>query len=305
MGNIENLKLLSRETVSDEQMFLYRCVMAAIWFPNDEEAQKRYMELPGQAPMGNVTESLCLTDENKVIGTASLYGFNNIQHKDELSGIERLEQLPLWLTETVYRGDLSVIPEYQGQGLASQLVNKLKTRAFSNVSAHNIIGITESSNESMINVVKKTGGRIVQPAEYQFIKLASQFRPGYLRDSHEFSAVPLYLDEKYPPVIHLFYDKKNELQAGTIATSPNVPGVDIASSTGIISELFPNQCIGFINPDLSISKLRLLLPTIYNAVSRYRYVSLFQHRQNLMNISSDNVIRNGFTDNWILYQYDK
>lgn len=309
MAAIERFELTNREYVSDDRMHMYRAVMASIWFPNDELAQKMYIELPGQASMGNVTESLCLIDQDRVIGTAALYGFGNIQHRERLSKTDKLNNLPPWLTETVYRGDLSVVPEFQGQGLASQLVELLRNKVFrpdqQNTIPNRIIGITEAKNENMLKVVSRTGGNIARPEDYYFIKLPNDIRPRYLRQTERFTALPFYLDKQYPPVVHLYYDGKNEIQAGTVATSPNVSGVTTAQSTGKLEDLFPNQCIGFINPELSRRKMRMLLPTIYNAVGRYKYVSLFQMKPNDGKYAGNNVIRNGFKDGWTLYEYSK
>jgi len=306
--SIERFELANRETVPDELMHAYRTIMASIWFPNDEPAQRKYMDLPGQAPMGNVTESLCLVDNGRVIGTAALYGFSSIRNRDRLTNSERLENLPSWLTDTIYRGDLSVVPEFQGQGLASQLVDQLKSRAFDqsqSVVPNRIIGITEATNEGMLRVVRNTGGNVVNPEDYHFIKLPNNTRPRYLKQSSRFSVQPYYLDKQYPPVIHLFYDDRNEIQAGTIATSPNVPGEALSRSTGDIDDLFPNQCVGFINPELSRRKMRMILPTIYNAVSRYKYISLFQRKNNDGEYAGNDVLRNGFKDGWTLYEYSK
>ena len=306
--SIERFELANREAVPDELMHAYRTIMASIWFPNDEPAQRKYMDLPGQAPMGNVTESLCLVDNDRVIGTSALYGFSSIRNRDRLTNSERLENLPSWLTETIYRGDLSVVPEFQGQGLASQLVDQLKSRAFDqsqSVVPNRIIGITEATNEGMLRVVHNSGGIVVSPEEYHFIKLPHSIRPRYLKQSSRFSAQPFYLDKQYPPVVHLFYDDQNEIQAGSIATSPNVPGETLAGSTGNTGDLFPNQCVGFINPELSRRKMRMLLPTIYNAVSRYKYISLFQRKNNDGKYAGNNVLKNGFKDGWTLYEYSK
>lgn len=305
---IERFELANRESVPDELMHAYRTVMASIWFPNDEPAQRKYMDLPGQAPMGNVTESLCLVDNHRVIGTAALYGFSNIRNLDKITNSEELKKLPPWLTETVYRGDLSVVPEFQGQGLASQLVDQLKSRAFDQTQAvipNHIIGITEATNEGMLRVVRNTGGNVVSPEDYHFIKLPNSTRPRYLKQSSRFSVQPYYLDKQYPPVIHLFYDDQNEIQAGAIATSPNVPGETLARSTGKLDDLFPNQCVGFINPGLSRRKMRMILPTIYNAVSRYKYISLFQRKNNDGKYAGNDVLKNGFKDGWTLYEYTK
>jgi RimJ/RimL family protein N-acetyltransferase len=306
--SIERFELANRETVPDELMHAYRTIMASIWFPNDEPAQRKYMDLPGQAPMGNVTESLCLVDNDRVIGTAALYGFSSIRNRDRLTNSERLENLPSWLTETIYRGDLSVVPEFQGQGLASQLVDQLKSRAFDqsqSVVPNRIIGITEATNDGMLRVVHNSGGNVVSPEDYHFIKLPNSIRPRFLKQSSKFTVQPYYLDKQHPPVIHLFYDDRNEIQAGTIATSPNVPGETLARSTGNIDDLFPNQCVGFINPGLSRRKMRMILPTIYNAVSRYKYISLFQRKNNDGMYAGNNVLKNGFKDGWTLYEYSK
>ena len=101
----------------------------------------------------------------------------------------------------------------------------------------------------------------------------------------------------------MFYDIKGDLQAATIATSPNAPENKNAEPTGKIEDLYPNQCIGIINPQVDIKQIRSLVNQIYASVGRYKYVSLYQMSNKNSKIKFEDPTLNGFDQKWVVYQF--
>lgn len=151
----EKLHLVSRDEVPDEEMFIYRLIMAETWFPGDKKAQQKYIETPGQAPMGNITQSYCLVDRSKVIGTLGVYDFDAINRQKLTSG-RTIGKLPSWLTSMVYSGDLSRLPDYKGLGIGYQLTELMMSiiRKSRNSMPTCVFGITESNYKEMLELAK-------------------------------------------------------------------------------------------------------------------------------------------------------
>ena len=306
VGNVESCELVHRDDVSDEDMFAYRKLMAPIWFPDDIDAQVKYASIPGTSPTGSVIQSLCLVEEErKIIGTVGIYDFGNIRNMQRLTSSDNLRNLPDWLTRVAYMGDMSVSPQRQKRGLASDLVqtslNAIAEQG--NRGRVTTIGITENSNTGMRGVVRKTGGRFLEGYECRFLKFAENERLPASSVVSSGRVEKLHLDTDYPPVIHLFYDESQELQVATIASSPNVQGVSVASLTHVSEELFPNQCIGIINPELPKTELEGMLPLIYGSISRYKYVNLCQMKAQESSLALPGQIVDGYDQGWGVYSY--
>ena len=155
----------------------------------------------------------------------------------------------------------------------------------------------------MRGVVRKTGGRFLEGYECRFLKFAENERLPASSVVSSGRVEKLHLDTDYPPVIHLFYDESQELQVATIASSPNVQGVSVASLTHVSEELFPNQCIGIINPELPKTELEGMLPLIYGSISRYKYVNLFQMKAQESSLALPGQIVDGYDQGWGVYSY--
>lgn len=300
---MERYQLTHRDFVSDRAMCEYRTIMGPHWFPNDLKAQVEYENLPGNPAFGNVTHNMCILEGERVIGTISLYDFANIRLKTSLTNSNYLENLPGWLTSYAYQGDISTIPELQKQGLSGQMINET-LRMAQGIQKHRIVfGITKNTNTPMKGSLTNSGGEFVGQSACLFIKLSDTHRPkAEMKLKSEI--VKMHLDEKFPPVIQMFHNKKGDLVAATIATSPNVPNTSDANSTGDINELYPNQCIGIINPELSKTQVNELARDIYSSVGRFKYVSLYQMSEQRNDYRGRSPINNGFKQGWIVYKFN-
>jgi len=135
-----------------------------------------------------------------------------------------------------------------------------------------IIGITGESNISMKKVFEKTGASISN----EFPNFVRPRNPRALSrdiDSSSLKHIPLFIDTKYPPIVHLFQNNKGQLVCGAIATTPNFPNTSTATHDSN-NKLFPNQIVGFINPEVKLTPTEL--DYIYGKIARYKYISLFQ-----------------------------
>lgn len=300
---MERYQLIHRDEVSNDSMREYRIIMGSQWFPNDTKAQSEYANLPGNPRFGNAPWNMCLISRGKVIGTISLYDFANIRNSSDLTNNSNLKNLPDWLTKYAYQGDISTIPEAQRQGLSSYMIAETLKMARSIRGNRVIFGITRSTNTPMRNSVTNAGGKFVDETDCLFVKFNETHRP-QATTSSGWETIKLHFDEDFPPVIQMFYNKQGNLDAATIATSPNAIGKPDAIPTGKIGELYPNQCIGIIRPDLVPKKLKKLVKTIYASVGRFKYVSLYQMSRLNGQIKLDDPTANGFHHNWMLYQFN-
>lgn len=271
----EGLRLIHRSEVSDEAMTEYRRVMAPCWFAGDIIGQNDYINSPSKAP-AYVTQNLCLLKGSQVKGTISLYSFRN-PYPTSICTIERssfdLNSLPTWLTSIGYLGDNSVTPDLEGQGIMQSLVSEM-IKKFPQAY---LIGITKDLNLGMQAVFHKTGATTystnhkLKPGFYQ----PKEPRTISLRlNTSRLTHTPLYVNTNYPPVIHLFHNTDNTLVCGAIGTTPNNPGTAHAKYVNKQNSLFPNQVIGFINPETELNSSEL--DTIYSQLARYKYLNLFQ-----------------------------
>lgn len=300
---MERYQLTHRDFVSDQAMREYRITMGPHWFPNDIKAQSEYADLPGNPRFGNAPWNMCLTSEEKVIGTISLYDFANIRHSSDLTNNSNLKNLPEWLTKYAYQGDISTIPESQKQGLSSHMISETLKMAHSILKSRVVFGITRSTNTPMRGSITNSGGKFVDETDCLFVKFSETHRPRATTSS-SWETIKLHFDKDFPPVIQMFYNKQGNLDAATIATSPNAPGKSDAVPTGKIGELYPNQCIGIVRPNLESKQVKKLIKTIYASVGRFKYVSLYQMSGLNSQTKLDGPTINGFHHNWMLYQFN-
>ena len=94
------------------------------------------------------------------------------------------------------------------------------------------------------------------------------------------------------------------MEAATIATSPNAPGNTDAKPTGKIHDLYPNQCIGIINPQLNRKKTKSLVGQIYGSVGKFKYVSLYQMSSENSEVQFNEPTLSGFEQDWAVYQFN-
>ncbi len=299
---MERYQLTHRDFVSDQAMREYRITMGPHWFPNDRRAQSEYANLPGNPRFGNASWNMCLTSGEKVIGTISLYDFANIRHSSDLTNNSNLKNLPDWLTEYAYQGDISTIPESRKQGLSSYMISETLKMARSIRKNRVIFGITRSTNTPMRGSITNAGGKFVDEKNCLFVKFSETHRPQVTTSSGG-ETIKLHFDKDFPPVIQMFYNKQGNLDAATIATSPNTPGNKNAKPTGKIEDLYPNQCIGIINPHLDRRQTEKLINQIYASVGRFKYASLYQMSSKNCETKLTDPTLNGFDQNWVVYQF--
>lgn len=298
MSLAEGLSLTHRDLVADAAMQKYRKVMAPRWFADNPSTQLEYINLKGNAPHGNIPQNHCLVKEGEVKGTVSIYSFKYPYHQKvtTLEGMDfDLAKLPDWLIESGYIGDNSITPDLEHQGLMTILVKEMIQR-FPHVF---MVGITGESNIKMRAVFEKTGATI----NHQFPSVVRSRNPRGITGENTFAPLihlPLYLNTQYPPVVHLFKDKNDVLVCGAIGTSPNFP--DTTNSIyNAHDQLFPNQIVGFINPETQL--LPAELDYIYGQIARFKYISIFQHNNNLENESVH--LQTGYKQGWVTALYQR
>jgi hypothetical protein len=300
---MERYQLVHRDEVPDNSMRDYRVTMGPHWFPNDLKAQSDYAGLPDNSNFGNATNNLCLMNDKKVIGTISLYDFAKVRNKNNLTNNELLNDLPLWLRSFVYQGDISTIPESQRQGLSNLMINETIKMASKTEGQRTVFGIIKNTNIPMKNLIEKLDGNFIERSNCLFVKFSETHRPSIMtRPKGEI--VKLHFDDNFPPVIQMFYNQKGVLEAATIATSPNVPGNTDARPTGKIEELYHNQCVGIINPDLNEQQTKKLITEIYSSIGRFKYASLYQMSNENTKIQLNEPTLSGFEQNWSLYRFN-
>lgn len=300
---MERYQLIHRDEVSNDSMRDYRITMGPHWFPDDPKAQSDYAGLPGNPKFGNATNNLCLMNDEKVIGTISLYDFAKVQNKNKLTNNELLNDLPQWLRSFVYQGDISTIPESQRQGLSNLMVSETIKIASKTEGQRTIFGITKNTNIPMKNLIEKLGGKFVNRSTCLFVKFSETHRPSTMTKPKG-EIVKLHFNKNFPPVIQMFYDKRGVLEAATIATSPNAPNHTDARPTGKVEDLYHNQCIGIINPNLNRQQTKRLITEIYASIGRFKYASLYQMSTKNSKVQLSEPTLGGFEQNWSLYQFN-
>lgn len=298
---MERYQLIHRDEVPNNSMREYRTTMGPHWFPNDLKAQSDYARLPDNPEFGNATDNLCLMSDKKVIGTISLYDFAKVRNKNKLTNNELLNDLPQWLRSFVYQGDISTIPKSQRQGLSNLMITETIKIASKIGGQRTIFGITKNTNVPMKKSIEKLGGKFIERSACLFVKFSETHRPRIITKPKG-EIVKLHFDNNFPPVIQMFYDKKGILEAATLATSPNSPDHTDSRPTGKIEDLYANQCIGIINPNLNRQQTKRLITEIYASIGRFKYASLYQMTTKNSKVQLKEPTLSGFEQNWSLYQ---
>lgn len=274
----------------------YRRVMAPIWFPDDDRAQQEYIFSPGNPACGNVTQNYCLLKDRRVKGTISIYSFNhphtaNLYTQD--GQVFDLSGLPPWLREFGYIGDNSVVPDIEGMGMMTQMIREMISR-FPHAL---LLGITGKQNVGMQATFRKTGAEVGE-RDMLFLRPKKERTLGPTPHRSDLRHTPLFVDYTLPPVAHLFHDSHDRLVSGAIGTTPNSPGTTNSRWSGELS-LFPNQIVGFVDPDFVGTSDDY--DTMYGQVARHRYISLFQVTEHFGYDGQD--LESGYQQGWVTAVY--
>ncbi len=286
-------------------MHQYRSTMAEVWFPNDPQAQSRYIEESGMPPSKVVIRDLVAVCDQTIVGTMAGYDFAQMRHLNNLmSGNGEkfsLLNLPEWLSTVSYLGDISVVSSSQISGLSQKLINFFLAEN----KGKTVIGITRKDNTAMQKLVKKTKGVISNDDEYLFVKLSLSERSILLEDIKNLVCKTIYLDRNYSPVAYMFFSR-DRLVAVSIARSSSTLNVKNAYPTGGMDDLFNKQCVTIIDPALKPDEINQmkLLSYIYQQTGRFRYNNIFQLRKqkkDVVKLPSNSFVFG--SSEWLIFQY--